>query len=103
MKHLSEMAGNEWTPAHGRKLRAIRERRGISQFKLAKLADVDSAVVSKYENAHRQPRAVILYKICQALNVDMGDLIAAGLNCGTELLERTPKAGRRAERRERAH
>lgn len=80
LAECASMPGTEWTLTHGKKLRALRESKGFSQFRLAVEAGVDSAVVSKYENAERHPRAMVLFKLARALGVTMEQILEPGLN-----------------------
>lgn len=66
----------------GNRLRAIREKRGLSQVKLVKMIakigviqDYKSDTVGKYERGERLPSAYKLRDICVALNVSADYLL----------------------------
>jgi len=57
-------------------LRKLREEKGLSQEKLARLADVANNTIIKIEVGKNQnPTLVTLKKIAKALNVSVDDLI----------------------------
>lgn len=60
------------------KLKTIRESKGISQAKLAELADVTKRSVQNYEQKERdinKAHAILVYKLSKALECDVGDLL----------------------------
>ena len=66
----------------GNRLRAIREKRGLSQRKLVKMIakigvtqDCNSDVIGRYERGDRLPSAYKLHDICIALNVSADYLL----------------------------
>ena len=60
----------------GRKIRKYRKEKGISQDKLAKLADVSFHTIVKLENGDTSnPMADTLKKIAEALEVSVDDLL----------------------------
>ena len=66
----------------GKRLREIREKRGLSQRKLVKMiAKIEviqacnSDVIGKYERGERFPNAYKLHDICVALNVSADYLL----------------------------
>jgi len=63
-------------------LRSLRERRGVSQLRLAKMAGIHHSLVSRYESGSRWPTRTTVIKLCRALGLDTADrmrlLAAAG-------------------------
>jgi transcriptional regulator with XRE-family HTH domain len=60
----------------GKNIKKIRERIGISQDKLSKLADLSSNTVAKLELDNKpNPTIDTLLKLAKALNVKVDDLI----------------------------
>lgn len=59
----------------GEKLREERTKRGLSQEKLAELADVHRNYIGFLERAERNPSLVQLDKIAKALKMRAKDLI----------------------------
>lgn len=55
-------------------IREIREKKNLSQEKLAKLSGVSSSHIGYIENGDREPTISVLCKIAKALNVDIKDL-----------------------------
>jgi transcriptional regulator with XRE-family HTH domain len=62
----------------GREIRRIREEKGWSQTKLAAAADMGVSGISQIETGARNPSAVTLWKIAEALGVQVGDLYPKG-------------------------
>jgi transcriptional regulator with XRE-family HTH domain len=58
----------------GREIRRLREEKGWSQAKLAGAADMGTSGISQIETGARNPSAVTLSKIAEALGVEVGDL-----------------------------
>ncbi len=58
-------------------LRALRERRLMTQGDLAKRLAVRYQTVSEWENGHSRPRVSAMRKLCEALDVTPEELIAA--------------------------
>jgi transcriptional regulator with XRE-family HTH domain len=76
----------------GRHLRALREARGITGVDLAERFDISASAVSKIENGTRSPSPASLGFYCEALEVDVLDLLAqVGL---TYRLHRNPFSAR---------
>lgn len=60
----------------GKNIKRLREKTGISQDKLSKLADLSSNTVAKLELTTKpNPTIETLLKIAKALNVKVDDLI----------------------------
>jgi transcriptional regulator with XRE-family HTH domain len=62
----------------GREIRRMRERKGWSQTKLAAAADMGVSGISQIETGARNPSAVTLSKIAEALGVGVADLFPKG-------------------------
>jgi transcriptional regulator with XRE-family HTH domain len=60
----------------GEHLRGLRKRSGLRGSELMRWAGVSSALVSKVEKGFRGPSAESLAALCDALEVDMLDLLA---------------------------
>ncbi len=60
--------------AIGRKIRAHREKRGLSQEEMADLAGLDRAYYGGIERGERNVASVNLVKIASALKLEVGDL-----------------------------
>jgi transcriptional regulator with XRE-family HTH domain len=56
---------------YGRAIKKVRAVRGISQKKLAKLAELDASYISMIENGHRIPSIEALESLSKALDVPM--------------------------------
>ena len=78
------------TTAIGRRLRQLREARGLSLSALARQAAVGKATLSGLENGTRDPRLETLYAIAAALNVPMSALT---LDQGAPAHEASPVRG----------
>lgn len=60
----------------GKNIKKFREKEGISQDRLSKLADISSNTVAKMElDDSSNPTIETLQKIAKALNVEVDDLI----------------------------
>lgn len=60
----------------GKNIKNLREKQGISQDRLSKLADISSNTVAKLElDDSPNPTIETLQKIAKALNVKVDDLI----------------------------
>ena len=60
----------------GKNIKKLREKEGISQDRLSKLADISSNTVAKIElDDSPNPTIETLQKIAKALNVKVDDLI----------------------------
>ena len=59
----------------GGRIRAARQRAGLSQAELAAKMGMSASIVSLWEIDGREPRISMLEKIAQALEVDVADLL----------------------------
>lgn len=57
------------------RIEAARRAAGLTQEELAEKVGITVSAVANYENGRRRPRADILKRIAQALNVSMENLI----------------------------
>ena len=71
---MARRGTSRFDPAMGRRLRALREARGISLNDLARVAGVGKATVSGLENGTRNPTLETMYAIAAALGVPMSSL-----------------------------
>lgn len=62
--------------AYGRALRELRAERGISQERLAHIADLDRTYVSGIERGERNPSLTNILRIAEALDVKVSELAA---------------------------
>ncbi|SFU01745.1 DNA-binding transcriptional regulator, XRE-family HTH domain [Algoriphagus locisalis] len=60
---------------YGKKVRAIRNSKKVSQEKLAELADLDRTYVSDIENGKRNVSIETMYKIARALDTRLTDFL----------------------------
>jgi XRE family transcriptional regulator, regulator of sulfur utilization len=65
---------SRFDPAVGRRLRALREARGLSLSALARTAGVGKATLSGLENGSRNPTLETMYAIAAALSVPLSAL-----------------------------
>lgn len=57
------------------RLRAIRERRALTQEELAQMAGLNRVTVNTIEAGHAEPRAGTIRKLAHALGVEPSDLM----------------------------
>ena len=69
------MRGETISTKFGRAVRSTREKQGLSQEKLAELAEVDRTYVSMIERSKRQPTLEVAQRIADALNVRLSEII----------------------------
>jgi transcriptional regulator with XRE-family HTH domain len=60
----------------GKELRAVRLEAGMTQEELAFKAGVDRSYISLLENDRKSPTLDMLFRICQALDASVSDIIA---------------------------
>jgi len=87
---MARRGTSRFDPAVGRRLRALREARGISLNDLARVAGVGKATVSGLENGTRNPTLETMYAIAAALAVPMSALT---LDPGAPASTATPVRG----------
>jgi transcriptional regulator with XRE-family HTH domain len=59
----------------GRVIKAVRERQGVSQEKLAERAEIDRTYVSMIERGKRQPTLEVANRIADALSMRLSEII----------------------------
>lgn len=60
----------------GNKIKEIRESKGISQYRLAQITGINRSTIKRYEeNYIRKISFNNLLKICEALNIDIKELL----------------------------
>ena len=57
------------------RLRAIRERRALTQDELAQMAGINRVTLNTIEAGHSEPRAGTVRKLARALGLQPGDLM----------------------------
>jgi transcriptional regulator with XRE-family HTH domain len=62
--------------AYGKALRELRAERGVSQERLAHIADLDRTYVSGIERGERNPSLANILRIADALEVKVSELAA---------------------------
>jgi transcriptional regulator with XRE-family HTH domain len=72
----------------GENLKKARKARGLSQEQLAKLLNVSSVTISRYENNFRSPDSDMLRKLADALSVSADYLIGRSDYMGTAAAHR---------------
>jgi len=70
------MQERELAKAFGQVLSATREKRGISQEKLALDCDIDRTYVSLLERGLRQPTIAVVFRLAQSLGTKPSSLLA---------------------------
>lgn len=58
------------------RLRALRERRALTQEELAQMAGLNRVTINTIEGGHAEPRAGTVRKLARALGVEPSDLMA---------------------------
>ncbi len=81
-------------------LKMLRREKGLSQAKLAALADIDPSTVNQIERGAREASAATLRKLAQALDVTLAELLEDG--SPKDLSPRLPLDERGDERRAKA-
>lgn len=70
------------------RLRTLRKLQGVTLRELASRAGVSAALISNIENARTNPSVAAISKICNALGVEVADILAPG---GLELGAQGPE------------
>lgn len=65
---------NTWNNL-GHRIAEIRHFKGLSQFRLAEMADISKEHLSNLERGKKQPSAKVLIQISNALEISLDDLI----------------------------
>ena len=77
-RHSKEKSRPCPTPGLGRRIRALRQDRHLSQEALAEKADLSTTYVSELERGRRDPSLSTLTALAAGLQVDLVDLVAEG-------------------------
>lgn len=74
---MSSMERSELLKVVGKKIQEIRVKRGLSQVDLVGLIEgnIDTTNISRIESGRTNPTLYNLYRISQALNVPLVDLV----------------------------
>ena len=75
MPNLSKQRQNPALIALGSAIRDVRKQQGVSQEKLALLAEVDRSYMGRIERGDNNVAVLTLMKIGQALNISMAGLM----------------------------
>jgi transcriptional regulator with XRE-family HTH domain len=59
----------------GQRVRSVREAQGVTQEKLAELAEVDRTYVSMIERGKRHPTLEVAERICASLGMRLSEMI----------------------------
>lgn len=70
------LSKREFTQKLAKKLKVIREAKGVSQEEAADKAQLYRTYIGHLENARYSPSAYVLYKIAKALNISVSDLFS---------------------------
>lgn len=68
------MESNEYLKLFAQRVRMLREERGLSQEKLAELADLHRTYIGMVERLERNPSLVCIHKIANGLGVHITEL-----------------------------
>lgn len=61
--------------AFGKRVREVRKGKGISQERLAEMADIDRSYMGNIERGEKNITLKKAYEICDALNIEIIDLV----------------------------
>lgn len=70
------MAQEELQKLIGRNIRIIRERKGMSAQELSTICNFEKSNMSRLESGNTNPTIWTLYKIAQALEVSLEEIVA---------------------------
>lgn len=69
------MTTNERMIAFGRRVREVRKSKGISQERLAEIAGIDRSYMGNIERGEKNITLKKAYEICDALDIEIQDLV----------------------------
>ena len=72
---VNEMTIDERMIAFGKRVREVRKGKGISQERLAEMADIDRSYMGNIERGEKNITLKKAYEICDALNIEIIDLV----------------------------
>ena len=64
----------------GKRIKTLRNEKGISARSLASMADLDPSQISKIENGTSKPSLDALQRICEVLDISISDFFAVTTN-----------------------
>ena len=71
---MKKRSGDPRDAEIGRRMRALRLERGLSQTELGTMLGVTFQQIQKYENGKNRVSAARLFEICKALNVSLASM-----------------------------
>jgi transcriptional regulator with XRE-family HTH domain len=72
---MPDPAMQDWRETFGRNVRRLRQKRGLTQEKLAFEAEIDLTYMGGIERGKRNPSLLVMARIAQALNVSLPKLL----------------------------
>ena len=72
---VNEMTTDERMLAFGKRVREVRKSKGISQERLAEMADIDRSYMGNIERGEKNITLKKAYEICDALEIEIQDLV----------------------------
>ena len=69
------MTTDERMLAFGKRVREVRKSKGISQERLAEMADIDRSYMGNIERGEKNITLKKVYDICDALKVEIRELV----------------------------
>ena len=69
------MTTDERMIAFGRRVRELRQSKGISQERLAEMAGIDRSYMGNIERGEKNITLKKAYEVCDALDVEIQDLV----------------------------
>jgi len=69
------MMTDERMLAFGKRIREVRKSKGISQERLAEMADIDRSYMGNIERGEKNVTLKKVYDICDALKVEIRELV----------------------------
>ena len=77
----------EFGKAVGRRIRSLREARGLTQTQLCDLTGLDSGGLSRYENGYQVPNSEAVKRLAEALAVTTDELLGVRAGDLSEKME----------------
>ncbi|MEK5081183.1 helix-turn-helix transcriptional regulator [Solibacillus sp. FSL W7-1436] len=78
----------------GKRIKEERQKRKIKQNELAKKIGIQNSTLSQYENGKSEPNQEMLFKIAEALGINVSDLIPVNYRIEDNDLEKALKMAR---------
>lgn len=76
MARLSLHSSVQFSHAVVRRLAKLRESKGVTKERLAKLSGISRSMISMMESGGRQPTLVTIHALCLALEVTVAEITA---------------------------